>query len=115
MVGPVEREAIARERRRRQATEELEFEREREAALQDQLEDVVTDHLGPGIDDRAFAAMSSEDAAVVREAIGAAVADEEVGEELLADWVSDDEDGDEDPEAAVEAEIARLEGEIEES
>jgi hypothetical protein len=107
IVEGVEREAIARERRRRQALEQLEFEREREAALRDQLEDVITEQVGTTVDEAAFARMLPEDVEVVREALVGpteTAAEDEV-EATLSDWGDEGDDDAED----VETEIARLE------
>lgn len=105
MVAGVEREAIARERRRRQALEQLEFEREREAALRDQLEELITEQHGPQVDDSAFAAMSPEDVEIVREALHGGDPGEGFEDEI--GW------GDEpDAEEGVDAEVARLEAEL---
>jgi hypothetical protein len=62
----VDTEAIARGVRRRQAQESLDFEREREQALQDQVGLVIAEVDGPQVDDAAFAAMSAEDVAIVK-------------------------------------------------
>jgi hypothetical protein len=62
----VNREELAREGRRRQALEALEFERARGTALQERLEMFVTEIDGPAVDEAVFAAMTAEDAAVVR-------------------------------------------------
>jgi hypothetical protein len=62
----VDREAIAREVRRRQAQEALDFERERELTLKEQVELVVAEVEGARVDEAAFARMSPEDAAIVR-------------------------------------------------
>jgi hypothetical protein len=62
----VDREAIARGTRRRQAQEALDFERDREQALEEQIALAITEADGPKIDAVAFAAMSPEDAALVR-------------------------------------------------
>ena len=105
----MDREAIARGRRRQQVVDHLEFEREREALLRDQLEDVVTEQHGPALDERVFATLGDEDVAVLRQAIGGPD-DEFEDEEFQIDWEADDDDG-EDP---VEAELARLQAEIEE-
>jgi hypothetical protein len=110
MVAGVEREAIARERRRRQAAEHLEFEREREAALRDQLEELITEQHGSQVDDAAFASMSPEDVKVVREALVGSDDPPEVDEveAALSEWPEDTVDGAEE----VESEIARLEAEL---
>ena len=112
-MRPVDRYAIARRRRREQALEQLEFEREREAALLDQLEEVIAAPLAAEVDEVAFARMSPEDAAVVREAFGSSLdADlESEFEDELVDWT--EPDGDEADE--LEAEILRLEAAVEDS
>jgi hypothetical protein len=110
MVAGVEREAIARERRRGQAIEHLAFEREREAALREQLEELITEQHGSQVDDSAFAGMPPEDVKVVREALVGRDEGAEVDEveAALTDWPEETEDEVDD----VEAEIARLEGEL---
>lgn len=111
-------DAIARAQRRRQALEALEFERGRQAALRDQLEEVVTELEGPRIDEETFARMAPEDVEVVRAALADAATTEE-GEfpgEQAEGWLFEDEASD--PEAEREermAEIERLQGEIEAS
>src|SRR5262245_62773922 len=62
----MDREAIVRAQRRRQATEALEFEQAREEALRDRLESIVAELDGPALDETAFAVMTPEQAAVVR-------------------------------------------------
>jgi hypothetical protein len=102
---------MARGRRREQALEHLEFEREREAALRDQLVEVVTEQLAPELDRAAFAQMTPEEVEVVREAL---VGPAELGldEDDPADWLQDDEP-EEGPD--FEGEISRLEAELAES
>jgi hypothetical protein len=106
----MDRQAIVRAQRRRQAMEALEFERAREEALRDQIETIVAELDGPALDEAAFAAMSPEQAEVVRiELYGADP--EPLGEE----WALPLEDPEDDPAidpAEQESEIARLEGEI---
>jgi hypothetical protein len=63
----VDRQAIARDVRRRQAQEALDFERERERALEDQIALAIGEADGPEIDAAAFAAMSPEDVTIVKE------------------------------------------------
>jgi hypothetical protein len=96
---------------RRQAEDALAFERDREAMLTVALQDVVAEVHGPEIDEEAFAAMTPEDALLVRTALGNA--------ERVDDWdgAADEESGEdpEDAEAAGEEEIARLQAEIESS
>jgi hypothetical protein len=112
----VDRDAIARGQRRRQAEEALEFERDRMAMLEGQIEDFVTELIGTRIDDEAFATMPPEDVETVR-----AILDPRPEYELDDEWpeaedeeIVEDEPVDEahDPEAEVEEEIARLEAEI---
>ncbi len=107
----MDQEAIAREVRRRQVSETLEFEREREQTLQEQIEMVVTEAEGKRVDEAAFARMSSEDVAIVDAELNPPPFD--AGEEPdyferddVFDW---EEDGD--PHAE---ELARLNGELEE-
>jgi hypothetical protein len=62
----VDREAIARNVRRRQAQESLDFEREREETLKEQIELVIGEAESSRIDAAAFARMSPEDVAIVK-------------------------------------------------
>jgi len=115
----VDRDAIARGQRRRQANEALEFERDRMAMLEGQIEEFVTELIGTRIDDEAFATMPPEDVETVR-----AVLDPRPEYELDDEWLEaegetaeDDlapeaEDSEEDSEGEIEAEISRLESEI---
>jgi hypothetical protein len=102
----VDRDAIVRSRRREDALEALEFERERERALAGQIDAIVVEEDGPRVDEQVFARMEPADVALVRELLGNGgwVTDED-GD----DWPA--EDGDE-PEDAGADEIARLEAEI---
>jgi hypothetical protein len=61
----VDREAIAREVRRRQVQETLDFEREREQTLKEQVEIVITEVEGKKVDEDVYARMSPEDAEIV--------------------------------------------------
>jgi hypothetical protein len=117
MVFAVDREAIARVQRRRQASEALEFERERASGLQEQIDILVVELEGPRVDEEAFAKMPPEDAELARSLLAPA---EEPAEDADEDeWLifGDDAPGDEDPDPREEAEeeIARLQEEIEES
>lgn len=112
----MDRDAIARGQRRRQAEEALEVERDRMAMLEGQIEELVTELIGTRIDDEAFATMAPEDVETVR-----AVLDPQPEYEVDEEWIEpegeemvEDEPVDEanDPDAEVEAEIARLEAEI---
>jgi hypothetical protein len=114
----VDRQAIVRAQRRRQATDALEFERARAEALREQLETIVAELDGPATDEAIFAAMAPEQAAVVRiELYG------EEPEPLGDEWAlpveeEEEEEEEEDPvldPAEREGEIIRLQGEIAES
>lgn len=62
-------DGIVRARRRQQALDALEFERDRETALLEQIDEVLTELDGPRIDAAAFARMEAEDAELVRETL----------------------------------------------
>lgn len=62
-------DAIVREQRRRQALAALEDERNREASLLEQINEVLTEIEGPRIDAAAFAQMVPEDVELVRETL----------------------------------------------
>ena len=68
-VGAVDSDAIVCARRRQQALDALEFERGREAALLDQINEVLVELDGPRIDAAAFAKMEPEDVELVRETL----------------------------------------------
>jgi hypothetical protein len=111
---------IARSQRRRQALEALEFERDREAALRGQLEETVTELEGPNVDEETFAGMDPEDVEIVRQtlhdagqAIEETFADED-GEAWLDEFRMDGGSPEEERQERL-GEVARLEGEIEES
>jgi hypothetical protein len=110
----VDRDAIARAQRLRQANEALEFERNRTTSLTEQIEEIVAEAEGPRVDEEAFARMTPEDAEAVRAILQPE--GEPLGEE---DWLGFTEDsGEPDPDDAgdgPEEEIARLEAEIAES
>jgi hypothetical protein len=107
----VDREAIARSRRRRQVEEALDDERGREAALAERLEEVVAEEEGPRIDERVFARMDPGDAELVRDVLA---------EPPLFDEDEDDPgffavEGEELEHAGVDDEIARLQDEVADS
>lgn len=107
----MDREAIGRARRRTLVLERLEDERNREAALVDRLEEIVTELVGPAIDQAAYAQLAADQVPVVREAIEGRE-DDDYGTSWFSELEEDAiEDGEEDAFDA-EAEIARLEGEI---
>jgi hypothetical protein len=107
----VDREEVARAGRRAQAEEALAFEREREAALRDQIAALVLEEEGARVDAAAFAELPPDDVELVRSALGELADD---GEEDEDDLFGDEpyvtfEDDDEPP---VD-EVARLGAEIE--
>ena len=105
----MDRQAIARAQRRRQALEALDYERMRAAAIREQLEAIVAELEGPAIDASIFAEMALEDVEIVRPFLGDGVlADPE--EEV--EWLSADPDAPEPDPAEQEIEIARLQEEI---
>jgi hypothetical protein len=65
--GITHREEIARARRRQEALDSLEFEREREAALRGRLEPVLRDAEAWRVDEAALAQLSPEDKETLRE------------------------------------------------
>jgi hypothetical protein len=109
--SPVDLREIARAQRRRQALEELEFERGREGALREQLEDTVTELEGPSVDVEVLARMEPEDAEIVRHTL-LEVESEAFEEELGEEWLSDPGDGEEIDREERLAEVARLEAEV---
>jgi hypothetical protein len=114
----VDREAIARAQRRRQASEALQFERERAADLQELIDMLVVELEGSGVDRQAFAKMTAEDAELARSLLApeepADDADEDAWLIFGDDQPEDDQpEGDEpDPRTEAEEEIARLQAEI---
>jgi hypothetical protein len=109
----VDRDAIARRRRRDQVLDALAFEREREAALVEQLEEVVLEEEGPRIDREAFALLQPEDVAVVRGLLDDwSEPDAEEADELEADFFAGLDAESDEPAADEEDEVARLQGEI---
>jgi hypothetical protein len=99
---------MARGERRRRIEEALDEERGREEALVERLQEVVTEGEGNRIDEQAFARMDPEDVGLVRELLEEPSLFDE-GEEY-ADFLSLERN--ENDEAEVEKEIARLQAEI---
>jgi hypothetical protein len=117
MIAGLDRDAIARVRRRAQAAEALDFERDRERLLVEQIELLVLETEGARIDAEVFARLDPADVAVVREVLdGIAAEDEEedpgafVDDDGYIDLTTTDDAGD-----GVEEEITRLGEEIERS
>ena len=108
-LWPVDREAIARAVRRRQAQEALDFEREREQTLEEQIELVIGEADGPRIDAAAFERMSAEDVQIVKAELSPPPfdGDDEPGYIEWDDLLADDPG---DPHAE---ELARLNDELE--
>ncbi len=65
----VDVDGIVRARRRRLVLDALEFERNRQTALLDQIDEVLTELEGSRIDEEAFARMAPEDVTLVREVL----------------------------------------------
>jgi len=105
-------EAIARAQRRRQALEAIEFQRDREAALQEQLEAIVAEVQGPRIDEAAFIRMAPEDVELARGILESGLDSVESDlDSLDKEWLVEEET----PEIEFEdyeAELGRLQGEI---
>jgi hypothetical protein len=108
----VDREAIARRQRRRQVEEALDNERGREAALADQLGDVVAETEGPRIDELVFERLEPEDAALVGEVLQTTSPFDEDEEEDEADAFVLSFESDEPDEDGTDSEIERLQDEI---
>src|SRR5262245_32332396 len=107
-------EAIARAQRRRLAQEALEFERDREGVLRDQLEAVGADVEGPRIDEEAFSRMAPEDADLVRAILASGLEGEDPDLDPDDEWYDIGET--DEPEAEpFEDEVRRLEQEIADS
>jgi hypothetical protein len=106
----MDRLAIVRAERRRQATEELEAERGRVEALREEIARLVVELEGPRIDEETFAQLAPEDVELVRPALqgGTEIEDAET------EWLGAEESWrDEEAERAdIEAEIVRIEQEI---
>ena len=108
----MDRDAIVRSRRRDQALEALEFERERERALAHQIGAILVEAEGPRVDQEAFGRMEEVDVALVRELL----------DEPEWTFEADGAELEDDPDAALardegeqgvdEDEIGRLESEI---
>jgi hypothetical protein len=97
MGAPSERDRVARAKRREEALDSLGFEREREEALTKRLANAVRDLEAWRVDEEAFGKMEAEEIEVLR---GVGFSAAEPGEESRV---------------RLEAAIAKLEAEIEES
>jgi hypothetical protein len=108
----MDRDTIARAQRRRQADDALEFERDRERSIAEQIEVIVAEIEGPRIDEEAFARMAPEDVEAVR-----AILEPDGGPGPEEEWLglagSDEADTESDEtDDETEEEIARLQQEI---
>lgn len=110
----MDRDAVARAGRRAQAEDALLFERDREAALRQQLAEIVLEEEGARVDAAAFAALDEDEVRRVRAALGQ-VDEDDVEEDPFADdlYVAFEDEPDEQEDDEDEA--ARLQSEIEES
>jgi len=108
--GAVDRDAHARAALRRQAEDALAFERDRDAMLTVELQDLLADAARGEIDATVFAAMAPEDAVRVRAALGNL---ESVDWDDVEDEEEDERDVDADDVAGLdEEEVARLQDEL---
>ena len=105
---PVDRVAIARAERRRQALDELEYERERAAALQEEISRLVLELEGPRLDEEVFAQLAPADVELVQGSFQSGLTADDVDEE----WLELEADDPEVLRAEAEEEIRRLEAEI---
>lgn len=105
---------MALNQRRRTIGEAIVLEREREAALLEQLEEMCAELEGPTLDDEAFTRIASADADLVRTALHGYEADEEIAEDVDSDedWLEVDETDPTVQRDELLAEIARLQEEV---
>jgi hypothetical protein len=109
----VDRDAVARAGRRAQAEEALADEREREAALRQQVAAVVLEQEGGRVDAEAFAGLDADEVRRVRTALGQLDDETEDDDAWLAE-LSIELDDEAEPDEP-EQELSRLEDEIAES
>ena len=108
----MDREAIARKVRRRQAQESLDFERDREKTIQEQIEYVIAEADGRAVDEAAYAKMAPEDAAIVRKDLNPLPYEPDATEYVERDDLFEDISFD-DPVDPHAEELARLSDELE--
>ena len=120
----MDRVVIAREERRRQVTEDLEFERDRALELRNEINRLTLELEGPGIDEQVFAKMAPQDVELVRAVVqdGPLVERDDVdqdwidfGDEATPEGEDDQVDNQQleaEYRAEQEAEIVRLQEEI---
>ncbi|HEX2302324.1 MAG TPA: hypothetical protein VHH57_01765 [Gaiella sp.] len=109
----MDRDAVARAGRRAQAEEALADEREREAALRQQVAEVVLEQEGCRVDAEAFAGLDADEVRRVRTALGQLDDETEDDDAWLAE-LSIELDDEAEPDEP-EQELSRLEDEIAES
>jgi hypothetical protein len=107
----VDREAIARQARRQQVADALEFERDREKAIQDQIAIAIAEVDGPRIDTDVFARMSPDDVELVRAELNPLPYAAEDGPEFERDTFVDFDDVEQGDDPHAE-ELARLNEEL---
>jgi hypothetical protein len=118
--GVVDRDALVRRVRRRQALDALAFERDRAALLTEQLEETVASLEGARVDAAVYAQLSPDDVQLIRAALRdsdyeEAVFDDDAHAEASPDDADADADAsldDADDAQEDEEEILRLQGEL---
>lgn len=110
----MDRAAITRAERRRQALEELDLERDRAAALREEVARLVVELEGPRLDEEVFARLAPADVELVQDTFrsGHFAADDIGGDDDEEDWFQVDAEDPETVRAETEEEIRRLEAEI---
>jgi hypothetical protein len=103
----VDRDALVRAVRRRQGLDALAFERDRAALLSEELEETVALLDGQRIDADLYERLGSDDVQLVRAAL------RDGGTDDAGDDSDEDDENEFDPRAEAEAELARLQGELE--
>jgi hypothetical protein len=105
----VDRVAIARAERRRQALEELEYERDRSLALQEEIARLVVELEGPRLDEEVLARLAPADVELVQGSLQSGPATDDAVDDQ---WFDIDADDPETIRQEAEEEIRRLEAEI---
>jgi hypothetical protein len=105
----VDRVAIARAERRRQALDELEYERDRSLALQEEIARLVVELEGPRLDEEVLARLAPADVELVQGSLQSGPATDDAVDDQ---WFDIDADDPETIRQEAEEEIRRLEAEI---
>jgi hypothetical protein len=111
----MEREALVRAHRRRQALEAIGDEQGRERALTDERDTLIVELEAETVDAPVFAELTDHELEIVHGALGIMVDEPEEDDELVNYIVFDEPDDEETPaeaRARIEEEIARLEEEL---